>query len=157
MNEKIFLVKWEDSRQPRESWEWITDNLIPKCTSCMSVGVIVAESDNAILLSPTIGHEEDGDRQMIGAITIAKRQIVEITYLSSLTYQELESNRMQQLFSRFSAYLYFVKVWLPQKLHLCRFFHFLPWCKFPVVDDIEEPNAPFSGPRTENLKDETKR
>lgn len=80
---RLVMIFWEDSRVPRDSWEWIKHDIYPKCTSCQSVGFVVAETESAILLAPTIGHEDDGDKQMIGGITIAKRQIVKTICLSS--------------------------------------------------------------------------
>jgi hypothetical protein len=136
------LIVWEDSRVPRDSWEWITKDTIPKCTRCQSVGFIVAETDSALLLSPTIGYEEDGDKQMIGAITIARRQVVEITCLSSSACLVPGLNQMRQPFSRFLACLCSVKAFqLPKRL-LCLFSRFLPLVKAPMVEDINfiQPN-----------------
>ena len=62
MDKKLVLIEWEDSRQPRRGWEWIDDTIVPKVTTCKSIGIIVAETDSAILLAPNIGYEDDGDR-----------------------------------------------------------------------------------------------
>lgn len=76
-------VDWEDSRQPPAGWQWITEKMAPCAVQCQSVGRIIAETDHAILLASTLSQpDEDGDRQMIGAITIAKRQILQITAFS---------------------------------------------------------------------------
>ncbi len=99
------LVEWEDSRQPRESWEWIDESPTPRCVSCQSVGFVVAETDSALLLAPTLGFEADGDRQMMGAITIAKRQIVKTTCLSSWACPGLGSTPMPPPSLRLWAWL----------------------------------------------------
>ena len=140
MIEKIVLIKWEDSRVPRNNWEWITEDLAPKCTSCISVGFIVSESDNAILLSPSLGHEEDGDRQMIGAITLAKRQIIEIISLSSCVCQEPALSQNRQHSFDLSSILGRAIVWLPLKRLRDWFFRFLP-LETPMNIEKKTPNA----------------
>ena len=148
MIEEIVLIKWEDSRVPRNNWEWITEELTPKCTSCMSVGFIVAESDNAILLSPTIGHEEDGDRQMIGAITIAKRQILKTICLSSLVCLEPVLNQSQQHFFDLSSISGRAILWMLLKRLRDLFFRFLPLEK-PMNIEKKTPNARVDRPAPE--------
>ncbi len=144
MIEEIVLIKWEDSRVPKDKWEWVTDELRPKCTSCISVGFIVAESDSAILLSPTLGHEDNGEMQMIGAITIAKRQISETTFLSSLACLGPGINQKQQHSFDLSSISGRAIVWMLLKRLRDWFFRSLPF-EIPTNVEIKMPNDRVEG------------
>ena len=49
------LVEWEDSARPISAWQWIEDYDVPKIVSCLSVGYVIAETDDAIALAPNLG------------------------------------------------------------------------------------------------------
>ena len=48
------LVKWEDSARPVPAWQWIEDYELPQTIRCISVGYLIAETNDAIALAPKL-------------------------------------------------------------------------------------------------------
>jgi hypothetical protein len=73
---KLLLVEWEDSARPIPAWQWIEDYELPNIVSCMSVGYLIAESEQAIALAPNLGDLTQEKAQACGIIRIPKRSII---------------------------------------------------------------------------------
>ena len=70
------LVEWEDSTRPISAWQWIEDYDMPKIVSCLSVGYVIAETDEAIALAPNLGDIAQEKTQACGIIRIPRRSII---------------------------------------------------------------------------------
>jgi hypothetical protein len=77
---KFAAIEWIDAIQPTLQWEHVKDVTPPKNMLCHSVGWIVAESDEGIVVAAHIGDLESDDMQCIGHMTIPKSAIKEIRY-----------------------------------------------------------------------------
>ena len=71
----LVQVEWEDSCRPISHWQWIEDYAIPKIVRCLSVGFLVAQTDNAIALAPNLGDFESDRIQASGIIRIPRSAI----------------------------------------------------------------------------------
>lgn len=49
------LVDWEDSARPIGAWQWVEDYELPETVRCISVGHLIAETDDALALAPNLG------------------------------------------------------------------------------------------------------
>lgn len=72
----LLLVQWEDSSQP-SSWVWLKSTDTYAVTTVRSVGWVVRETDDVLVLAPSLSRpDEDGDVQALGVIRVPKRAIV---------------------------------------------------------------------------------
>ena len=51
----LVIVEWEDSAQPTSAWQWVKDYELPSIVCCMSVGYLIAETNEAIAIAPNLG------------------------------------------------------------------------------------------------------
>lgn len=72
----LMLVEWEDSARPISAWQWIEDYALPKTIRCLSVGYLIAETEDAIALAPNLGDIEQQKAQACGIIRIPQRAII---------------------------------------------------------------------------------
>jgi hypothetical protein len=72
----LMIVEWEDSARPIPAWQWIEDYELPKTIRCLSVGYLIAETDEAIALAPNLGDIEQPKAQACGIIRIPQRAII---------------------------------------------------------------------------------
>ena len=72
----LMLVEWEDSARPISAWQWIEDYDIPKIIRCLSVGYLIAKTDDAIALAPNLGDIDQAKAQACGIIRIPSRAII---------------------------------------------------------------------------------
>jgi hypothetical protein len=73
---QLVLVEWEDSARPIPAWQWVEDYEIPKTIRCLSVGYLIAETDDAIALAPNLGDIDEPRAQACGIIRIPQRAII---------------------------------------------------------------------------------
>jgi hypothetical protein len=78
---KLVMVEWEDSARPISAWQWVDDYEIPKIVSCLSVGFLIAATDQAIAIAPNLGDIECDRTQASGIIRIPRSAVLEIRYL----------------------------------------------------------------------------
>ncbi|WP_086931633.1 hypothetical protein [Agarilytica rhodophyticola] len=82
-NPKLIKVKWIDSAQPVPSWSFLEDMPDMEAINCESVGWLVAESDDVIMLAPNIANVGSESAQGSGFMRIPKCAILDT---SSLTF-----------------------------------------------------------------------
>ena len=44
------LVEWEDSQRPLSPWQWIDEYQLPAAVQCVSVGFLIAKTEQALAL-----------------------------------------------------------------------------------------------------------
>ena len=71
---KLVLVKWEDSVQPVVTWHHFDDLPALEIAKCESVGLVVAENDQVLMLAANVADNE----QCSGIMRIPKSCITEI-------------------------------------------------------------------------------
>lgn len=81
MGEKLVLIKWVDSYSVYEQWDFINDISEPIVIECISVGFVIKETDESILIIPHISGENEAGK---GGICIPK---ISITKLKQLNYE----------------------------------------------------------------------
>jgi hypothetical protein len=74
----LVVVEWEDSARPISAWQWVEDYELPEIVKCLSVGYLVAETENAIALAPNLGDIEQAKAQACGIIRIPQRAVIKI-------------------------------------------------------------------------------
>lgn len=78
---RLVAVEWEDSQRPLAPWQWVDEFALPEAVRCISVGFLIAETDNALALAPNLGDVERERTQACGIIRIpvsAVRRIVDL-------------------------------------------------------------------------------
>ncbi len=84
--DQLVMVDWEDSAQPVASWLHLTDLPALSAVQCCSVGWIVAQSDDVLMLAPNLGERGcEVNAQASGIIRIPKRCIVRMVPLVEVT------------------------------------------------------------------------
>ena len=83
--DKLVLVEWEDSAQPTPSWMFLDDAPDLEIIKCMSVGWIINENDNVLMIAPNIGdYESGGGAQGSAFIRIPKSAIIKTASLQEV-------------------------------------------------------------------------
>ena len=78
----MVLIEWLDSRSPFSGWEWLDEREDPQPSTCTTVGWLVKESADGILVAPTIADvDADAAVQISGGTVIARRAITRIQEL----------------------------------------------------------------------------
>jgi hypothetical protein len=95
--EKIAVVEWIDAFGCPAGWEFEEEALL-RATTVRSVGHVLSENDDFVMLAPHISKPGDGTRrQLAGHIAIPRRQIVTMKVISSSSCDpQLESTQTQQ-------------------------------------------------------------
>jgi hypothetical protein len=75
---KIVLIEWVDSYSVYEQWDFLNDLKEPEIIKCKSVGFIVNETDESILIMPHISGDNEAGK---GGICIPKLAIIKRTEL----------------------------------------------------------------------------
>lgn len=65
---KLVLVEWVDSKRMSEGWEY-TEDIEPSVVTCQSVGWILKENKECIVIMP---HMDKNESQGCGIISIPK-------------------------------------------------------------------------------------
>lgn len=74
---KLVLVKWVDSKRLSEGWEY-TEDITPSVVTCLSVGWILKENAECIVIVP---HRDENESQGCGIIAIPRCAIKHIEVL----------------------------------------------------------------------------
>lgn len=78
---KIVRVDWVDSCPPVSDWQWLDDYEAPEVVRCISVGFLIAKTNQAIAVAPNIGDVDRDRRQASGIISIPRSALRKITYV----------------------------------------------------------------------------
>ena len=78
---KLVAVEWVDSAQPVSAWQWADDYEMPQIVVCVSVGYLIAETEEAIALAPNLGDIGRERIQASGIIRLPRPAIRRITEL----------------------------------------------------------------------------
>jgi hypothetical protein len=78
MKNKIVLIEWVDSYSVYEQWDFLKDLKEPEIMKCKSVGFIVKETNESILIMPHISGDNEAGK---GGICIPKLSIIKRTEL----------------------------------------------------------------------------
>jgi hypothetical protein len=79
VGEKLELIEWVDSYSFYEQWDFIKEIAEPEIIKCKSVGFIIKETNDSIMILPHISGENEAGR---GGICIPKISIVKRTQLN---------------------------------------------------------------------------
>lgn len=94
----LVIVQWEDSAQPRPSWEWIDEYEPEPAILCISVGYLVSESADAIAVAPNLGDIGKPRAQASGIMRIPRcciQSIKELKACRPYVAQYAEERRRQ--------------------------------------------------------------
>jgi hypothetical protein len=70
------LVEWTDSAQPIAAWMFLAKKPSLEIIECVSVGWVVGETDEVLMLAPNLGDiESGGSAQASGFIRIPKSAV----------------------------------------------------------------------------------
>jgi len=70
------LVEWTDSAQPISAWMFLENKPSLEIIQCVSVGWVVGETDEVLMLAPNLGDiESGGSGQASGFIRIPKSAV----------------------------------------------------------------------------------
>ena len=71
------LVEWMDSAQPISAWMFLENKPSLETIQCVSVGWVVGETDEVLMLAPNLGDiESGGSAQGSGFIRIPKSAVI---------------------------------------------------------------------------------
>ncbi|MBL8548857.1 MAG: hypothetical protein JNJ73_02650 [Hyphomonadaceae bacterium] len=71
----LVAVEWEDSARPISAWQWVDDYEMPQIIHCVSVGYLIAETDEALALAPNLGDVGRPRVQASGIIRIPRSAV----------------------------------------------------------------------------------
>lgn len=74
-------VEWEDSAQPVPGWQWAHNYESPEVVKCVSVGYLIAETKQALVLAPNVGGLGSEQHQVSGIIRIPRSAVRRMTRL----------------------------------------------------------------------------
>lgn len=81
----LVLITWEDSRQPRGAWVYISDLEQPRPVRCVTVGWLLKNEPDAKVVAQSMGDvENDDDMQAGGVMVIPARCILSIDLLEEV-------------------------------------------------------------------------
>jgi len=78
MELKLILIEWVDSYSVYEQWDFIGHIKEPEIVNCKSVGFLIKETPESILILPHISGENEAG---MGGICIPKVSITKLTEL----------------------------------------------------------------------------
>jgi hypothetical protein len=73
---QALLVEWLDSRQPGPAWRFLSDLAPAGAVRCLSIGWVVAETRETLMLAANLGDVGSGEPQACGVIEIPRRAIL---------------------------------------------------------------------------------
>lgn len=80
---KLVVVEWLDSVQPASEWRHLGDTPELEVITCLSVGWVVGENRQVLMLAPNIGdYRSGGGAQGCGFMRIAACAVTKITELA---------------------------------------------------------------------------
>ena len=76
-------VDWLDSKQPVPGWQWVSELEAPTPARCTSIGFLVGESDEALVLAQSLADADDHEHtQAGGAMTIPRACVLNLSELA---------------------------------------------------------------------------
>ena len=72
----LVLIEWEDSAQPTPAWQHSASLQRGGVVRCQSVGFLLHEGKDVMILAPNIGDISTDNEQVSGIIRIPTRSIV---------------------------------------------------------------------------------
>lgn len=78
-NNRLVLIEWVDSYSFYEQWDFIKEIAEPEIVKCISVGFVIKETDDSIMILPHISGENEAGR---GGICIPKISIIKTIKLN---------------------------------------------------------------------------
>ena len=78
---QLVAVEWEDSARPIAAWQWADDYELPQIVRCISVGYLIAETDEALALAPNLGDVGRERVQASGIIRLPRSAVRKISQL----------------------------------------------------------------------------
>lgn len=72
---RLVKVEWEDSARPISAWQWVDEYEIPEIVCCISVGYLIAQTQDAIALAPNLGDVGNERVQASGILRIPNSAI----------------------------------------------------------------------------------
>src|SRR3546814_2923787 len=94
------LIEWLDSAQPIPGWRLLSDLPNPDVVKCESVGWIIGETDDVLMLAPNIG-DRGGDR--------SEEHTSELQSLMRISYAVFCLKKKKRYFANRSIMLYNVQ------------------------------------------------
>ena len=80
---RLVMLEWEDSARPIEAWQWVDEYEIPDIVRCISVGFLIAETEEALAVAPNLGDVTKERTQASGIIRIPRTAVRSMTELTS--------------------------------------------------------------------------
>jgi hypothetical protein len=78
----LALIEWLDSVQPISHWMLLSDAPVPEIIQCVSVGWVIAETKDVLMLAPNIGDiQSGGTAQASGIIRIPTAAVTRRAWL----------------------------------------------------------------------------
>lgn len=77
----LVIVEWEDSSQPVSGWQWVDDYEVPETVGCVSVGYLIARTEDAVAIAPNLGDVRRSKIQASGIIRIPACAIKRMTMI----------------------------------------------------------------------------
>jgi hypothetical protein len=88
----LVLIRWEDSRQPVRTWQFLSDIELPETCECVSVGWLLKDEPDRKVVAQSLGGTED-DAQAMGVMVIPTRAVISIERLEEVSdHVSLESS-----------------------------------------------------------------
>jgi hypothetical protein len=88
INCRLVLVEWQDSRQPSGGWRWADEYEAPEPVICRTVGWLLRETDDALLVAQSLGDVSRDRMQASGGTEIARRQVLRISELGASSVEK---------------------------------------------------------------------
>jgi hypothetical protein len=79
---QMVLVEWLDSRQPTRGWQFLEDMKMPKSCRCLSVGWLLDEDADRVVIAAH-RNDQDQDDQVMGIMVIPSGSIKKMTPLKT--------------------------------------------------------------------------
>jgi len=76
MNSQPILVSWIDSKGITSDWEFLKEAKLPRPCYCCSIGFLLEDTKDYVVISPNI--TDDEEQQIVGALAIPRCSILSI-------------------------------------------------------------------------------
>jgi hypothetical protein len=80
----LMLVEWLDSAQPVSGWHFLESPPELEIVECVSVGWLVGQTEQVVMLAPNIGASESGDAQASGFIRIPRMAVTRMVEMEEV-------------------------------------------------------------------------
>jgi hypothetical protein len=73
----LIWVSWRDSAQAAPQWQWLDQVESPTVTECLTVGFLIRETEDQILIAISVAAHDRKANQASGIVAIPTRSIIE--------------------------------------------------------------------------------